>query len=89
MSCGSTVIWLRCSCLANPHPAARTHGRVCGCKRRREEERARERESRERVENVCSKCAAEAGEVVEMSEQSEKAIETEACNIYIYIKHTI
>lgn len=52
-------------------------------KRRREREREREGE---RVENASSKCrsAEEARKVVEISEQSEKAIETEACNIYIY-----
>ena len=68
---GSTLIWLSFINLANPHPAARTHGRVCGCKRRREGGREKERKRGERAENACSKCrsAAEAGEVVEMSEQ--------------------
>lgn len=64
-------------------PHARTGVGVQAKKRRRENER--ERGERKRAEIACSKCrsAAEAGEVVEMSEQSEKAIETEACNIYI------
>ena len=64
-----------------------THGRLCGAsEEEKEREGERGREVRESPENACRKCrsAGEAGEVVEMSEQSEKAIETEACNIYIY-----
>ena len=57
MFCGSTVIRLPSRYLAHAHPAARTHGRVCGCKRRREREREQEkereqRESRKRVQQM-------------------------------------